>query len=408
MRRIVSLMGLGVLFLAAGQAQGQVMQSSTHGRQYVAPAHPPGWQQCPPPPHAIPHGIPQHVPPMPEPEKEPAKKPVKEPTKEPIKEPTPTPPTPPADVSPPTTDAFSQAPPAGGAETGGFNPAMFGDLPGGPNMNILVRLPNGATVAATAPVIGRGAFKIAENESPRPTDRIFYFYNYYDSVNTSTAAFANAPFNLNRHTIGFEKTFFDGDASLGMRMPFLQLTGNTLGLDDNQIGDLSIIFKWAFLNNRDTGNVMSAGMVLTVPTGDPFITIAGEELQSTLLQPYFGYIYNAGNFYVQGFTSLVIPTQRIDVTLMLNDIGFGYRMLTDDPDAFFRGVVPTIEAHLITPLSHRSSSDPFHVSDYLSLTGGVNLVFGRAGSTLGLAMGVPVTGPRPYDVEAIGSLNIRF
>lgn len=27
----------------------------------------------------------------------------------------------------PTTDAFAQAPPAGGAETGGFNPNMFGD-----------------------------------------------------------------------------------------------------------------------------------------------------------------------------------------------------------------------------------------------------------------------------------------
>jgi hypothetical protein len=30
-------------------------------------------------------------------------------------------------AAPPSTDAFAQAPPAGGAETGGFNPAMFGD-----------------------------------------------------------------------------------------------------------------------------------------------------------------------------------------------------------------------------------------------------------------------------------------
>lgn len=28
---------------------------------------------------------------------------------------------------PPTTDAFAQSPPAGAAETGSFNPAMFGD-----------------------------------------------------------------------------------------------------------------------------------------------------------------------------------------------------------------------------------------------------------------------------------------
>lgn len=30
-------------------------------------------------------------------------------------------------VCAPQTDAFAQAPPAGGAETGGFNPNMFGD-----------------------------------------------------------------------------------------------------------------------------------------------------------------------------------------------------------------------------------------------------------------------------------------
>src|SRR6266498_303055 len=30
-------------------------------------------------------------------------------------------------AQPPSTDAFAQAPPAGGAETGGFNPSMFGD-----------------------------------------------------------------------------------------------------------------------------------------------------------------------------------------------------------------------------------------------------------------------------------------
>ncbi len=37
------------------------------------------------------------------------------------------PPPPPPDTAPPTTDAFSQPPLAGGRETGGFNPAMFGD-----------------------------------------------------------------------------------------------------------------------------------------------------------------------------------------------------------------------------------------------------------------------------------------
>ena len=317
-------------------------------------------------------------------------------------------PDPQADTAAPTTDAFSQAPPAGGAETGGFNPAMFGDLIGGPSVQTIIRSPSGATISATVPLIGRGAFKIAENESPRPTDRVFFFYNYYDRVNTSTAFSQNPPFNLHREVIGFEKTFFSGNASIGMRLPFLQLTGDTGGIDDNQIGDLSIVFKWAFLNNRDTGSVMSAGMVLTVPSGDPFLSpITGNAIHSTVFQPYFGYILARSNFYAHGFSSLIVPTERDDVVVWLNDLGFGYQFMTNDPDAFIRGIVPTLEAHLVTPLSHRATLDRFHVSDYLTLTAGANLVFGRA-STLGVALGVPVTGPRPYNLEGIATLNIRF
>jgi hypothetical protein len=318
------------------------------------------------------------------------------------------PPTPPADTAPPSTDAFAQGPPAGGAETGGFNPAMFGDLIGGPNVQVAVRMPNGATVAASVPVIARGAFKIADNESPRPTDRVFFTYNYFDRVNTSTFGFTNPPFNLNRELIGFERTYFNGNASIGMRLPFLQLTGNFGNLSGSQVGDLSIILKWAFLNNRQTGNVWSAGMVVTAPTGQSFINLDGRNTNPTLLQPYTGYIYNRGRFFLQGFASIVAPTDSAVATIMFNDIGLGYWVYRNPTSPnFIKGVVPTFETHVLTPLNHRGSADFAHVPDWVSLTGGVNLVFGRA-STLGFALGAPITGPRPYNVEAIGSINLRF
>ena len=112
----------------------------------------------------------------------------------------------------------------------------------------------------------------------------------------------------------FEKTFFEGNASFGMRLPFLQLDGVQGGIDDNQIGDLTFILKWAFLNNLETGSLMSGGLVVTAPTGDDFIGINGEVIHSTLIQPFLGYIWNRESFFVHGFTSVVIPTDSEDVT----------------------------------------------------------------------------------------------
>jgi hypothetical protein len=43
----------------------------------------------------------------------------------------------------------------------------------------------------------------------------------------------------------------------------------------------------------------------------------------------------------------------------------------------------------------------------VSLLGGANFVFGT-NSSIGFAVGAPVTGPRPWDFEAHVSLNLRF
>jgi hypothetical protein len=310
---------------------------------------------------------------------------------------------PPEAPAPPMTDAFAQGPPAGGGETVGFNPAMFGDIVGGPSLLTTVRLPGGATVAARIPVVSRGGFKIADNESPRPTDRIFFLYNYYDRVDTSFNGNSNPPFNLHRQTIGFEKTFLEGNGSFGLRLPFLQIDNGFGDLDDSEIGDLTFIIKWAFLNDCMTGNVISGGLCVTAPTGSSFIGINGERIQSTLFQPWGGFVWNFGNAYVQGYSAMVFPTDSNDVTLWFNDIGIGYYLMRNDGrDRFLTAVVPTVEAHLSTPLSDRDV-----VPDWLTLTAGVNFVFG-GNSTLGCAMGIPVTGPRPFDVEALVSFNLRF
>jgi hypothetical protein len=315
-----------------------------------------------------------------------------------------------------------------------FNPAMFGDL-GGPGfgrilvrsfivippMTITVPGPPSDTGPTTitktipgrtiekdtiiqVPLAGFGAFKISDNESPRPTDRVFFTYNYFDR-----AGAGGTTFGLDRELIGFEKTFLDGNASFGLRLPFTQTTlGSDLGsFANHEIGDMTLVSKFAFINDAETGNVASAGLALTIPSADhSLVLVDGTTLHSVLFQPYVAWLINADSFYAQGFHSLAVPTDGVEVTELNNDVGFGY-WLYKSPAGFLRGIVPTFEGHLFTPLNHSNSADLIYAPNILTLTAGVNFVM-PGNSTLGVAVATPVTGPRPDNFEAIVSLNFRF
>src|SRR5262249_10950641 len=155
----------------------------------------------------------------------------------------------------------------------------------------------------------------------------------------------------------------------------------------------TFILKFALINT-DT-DVLSAGLAVTAATGQ---SIRGEESvvpHGTLIQPYLGFLRDFGGFYVHGFSSLVLSTDDREPTLWFNDIGLGYRLL-ERPAGLVRGVVPTIEAHLTTPLNHRDPQGFTSASDLLVLTGGVHFQLG-ARTTFTLGLGTPVTGPRLFD-----------
>jgi hypothetical protein len=331
------------------------------------------------------------------------------------------------DVPPMTTDAqaFAQAPAAGGEAGLSFNPAMFGDLGAGRFSNVIIRFniitttqvfvpgnslpPHFITVTTVTPgqrvvqvpIIGAGAFKISDNESPRPTDRVWMTYNYYDRVNVGgTSAI------LNREMTGFEKTFLGGNASLGMRLPFLQTsTGSDLGVPQHEVGDITFVSKYALINESDT--VLSGGLTLTVPSADHSVILAdGTTLHSVLCQPYACWLIGSGNFYAQGFHAVVVPTDSRDVASVDNDIGIGYWFFRTST-GFLRGVVPTIEAHVYMPLNHTNEQDLIFAPNICTLTWGVNFVL-PGYSTLGCGVAAPVTGPRPNNIEAMVSFNLRF
>jgi hypothetical protein len=260
--------------------------------------------------------------------------------------------------------------------------------------------------ANTAALISRGAFKITENESPRPQDRVFLFYNYFNNVGGQFKGPGVGQLDVHRETAGFEKTFLNGEASIGMRLPYLQFDG---GPDSTDLGDLSIIGKFTLLDDRDSGLFLSSGLVVTAPTGGvDFLTASRGTFHPTLLQPYVGYIWGQDRFFVQGFNSLVVPLDDRDVTIFFSDIALGYTAYRSDCGGGLSSVTPVFEVHVTTPLNHRGSEAfPLGVADIVDLTLGTHFVLNRH-AVLTLGVCTPVTGPQPFDVEGIVQFNYRF
>ncbi|MFO0807241.1 MAG: hypothetical protein U0746_01315 [Gemmataceae bacterium] len=332
---------------------------------------------------------------------------------------------------------FAQAPLAG-TGGGGSNPNMIGDLgaasyicgivsfretqtydvvtviPASTGTNGVTRtvrtqrtVTHVSTKKTLIPQVGRGAVKIADNESPRPMDRAFITYNFFDNVLVPGVQ----GFDLHREVIGFEKTFLDGNASIGLRLNVLQATGNGDGsLNSSDFGDTTIITKYAFINDRMTGNVVSGGLAITVPTGPDAILPDGSRINSTLFQPFGGYIYNMGRLFAQGFTSLIIPSNGSDVTLLTLSNGISYNLYQANQygGGMLTYVTPSLEGHATIPLNHRGlDSGNVGFPDLFVFTSGLHFGLGQSTDLL-VALAVPVTGPKVYDVEAAVQLNYRF
>lgn len=279
------------------------------------------------------------------------------------------------------------------------------------------------------------AFKIVENESPLPIDRVYLDYNGYINarVNStfvpSVATTAAGPttnangdmisqtittttiptivttpaLQIHRQLLGFEKTFLDGDASVGVRLPVFEQDG---GGFRTFIGDVSVIGKFLLLGDRETGNALTAGMAVTLPTG-PALQTADGPIRSALLQPFLGFLTTFDDLYVQGFSSIVVPTNPRDVTFLANTLSVGYFLYRTDQPQLLSSVAPTVEFNLNTPLNHTSPMGQVSMPHILIMTAGVNFgLFNQAYLTL--AVGVPVTGPKVFDIEAIARLNWRF
>jgi hypothetical protein len=282
--------------------------------------------------------------------------------------------------------------------------------------------PSPRRVSSLAP--STHTFKIADNQSPMPQDRVYFTFNYFNDLNGPLDRRFESPVdNLRayRYIFGFEKTYDQGNGSIGMQLPLDSLTGEPtisgrfakLGGTSTAVDDLTVYTKYVLKKNPATGSLISVGLAVTPRNGPD--TFAGANyvtgVNDTTVQPFLGYLWRRGDFFLHGFTAIDVPTSVRDVTMVYNDIGIGYFVYNNpDPGAFLRALVPTFEVHVNDPLTHRDFDNQFDISgtaDVVNLTYGINAMIGP-NSVFTFGVVTPVTGPQPFQYELIGLLNFRF
>jgi hypothetical protein len=263
-------------------------------------------------------------------------------------------------------------------------------------------------------------FKIADNQSPRPQDRVFYSFNDFHNLDRDRnwqlgGIYHNV--NIYRELFGFEKTFWNGDASFGLRLPVNTIRADSpirgLGGSSTAVGNLTGFTKFILWRDATYANLVSGGLAVTVPTGPTAFGGApyAAGFRDVQLQPYLAYYFSKDRLYVQGFEAIDVPTDRRDVTMFYSDAAIGYYVYrSQDPNSWLRAVAPTAEIHVNVPLNHSGTinlSDRATVPPVVDFTFGVNAFLFQRG-VLSVGVVEPVTGPRPFSYELLVLFNYYF
>jgi hypothetical protein len=265
-------------------------------------------------------------------------------------------------------------------------------------------------------------YKMADNMSPVPQDRILFGFNYFNDANAKLNEFFEAPIKdmmVYRYIFGLEKTFFDGRGSLGLLLPLNSVTaesrepGLDVGGSSTALGNMTVFGKYIVDLDPDTGSLWSVGLAISPETGPARFADADflPGINSTYIQPFMGFLLNWDPFYLQGFQAIDVPATDSDAVMLYTDIGLGYFLYRAySPNQFITAMAPTFETHVNIPVTHRGEYnlfDPAGTPDVVDLTYGFNTeFFGTAVATVGFV--TPVTGPRPFDFEVVALLNFYF
>jgi hypothetical protein len=294
-----------------------------------------------------------------------------------------------------TTESGTSAANGGIASAGAT--ATVGNDPTGGHL-----LPPGTQYSQTTftttqtPLILLGLFSALQAQSARPYDRVFVDYGYFDEfrvLNPLTGGTQNG-FNLNMIGVGGEKTLFDGNASIYVRVPFLLATANVTGQPIDGLGDVTAGFKYVLLQCRETGSALTAGMSVAAPTArDQVVSSTTATVNSylftpathniplpvsavlnspaagpfqvpqsvttmttvnpTFLQPWVAGLWAHDRFFIQDYFGVVVPTDDRVATLINDSLSMGYQVYRGGPECILSSITPTLGVQVLEPLNHQ-------------------------------------------------------
>ena len=298
---------------------------------------------------------------------------------------------------------------------------------------------------------GDRRFKISENMSPLPRDRVFYAFNGFQQ---GARTIEGREYDVNRHTLGGEKTFLDGTASVEVRMPILQglsavqsLDGDLFNDDRVEFGNMTVIPK--FIISDGPAYVLSAGLGINLPTardstiaapGNSFIPTLNIDNQAVHLSPFLGLlVLPSGRTYVISYVQADFDTYGSTISdvngrylgsyqeqnLVHFDVAVG-RFLYRDSGSRLSGITAQLELHYSTTIQDSDEvrfgtytiGNPYNHIDLLIMTAGVNFQFWDS-SWLTVGCAVPLSGEeqdpvysihpeRPFDAEIQVLFNRYF
>lgn len=258
---------------------------------------------------------------------------------------------------------------------------MVGDFFGGGYMVRFDEYGLGTTEYQNLAVAGGDRrFKIADNFSPFPVDRVFFNFNHFHNA-LRTANSADAA--LQRGVLGLEKTFLSGLWSVEGRLPFISGLNENQAMDattdanlNGSFGNVSLALKRLLFRNELWAASIGLGMIF--PTGNdanlfmsgtaplPAVSVRNE---TYYLQPFLGLLWTPNSQFFAQFAlqadfdtrgnSVYIPATRQnrigviqDQTVAYLDASFGYWLFHDPTSGrLITGLAPMIEFHQTSSLT---------------------------------------------------------
>ncbi len=324
-------------------------------------------------------------------------------------------------------------------------PNMIGDFLGGNYSYITFE-------GDTQPVSISGGdrnFKIAENSSPIPLDRVFFNYNHFANA---LETFDGPALPLDRFTFGVEKTFWDENWSVELRVPFArgldsaEVVGQQAGLEGTEFGNVAMAVKTLLYQSRRSA--LSVGLGVVFPTGADseliyddgvggLTTLASVENEAVHFQPFLGYLWTPNDrlfaqffsqvdFDANGNQTLIrgVEGRLQDQSLLFLDMSVGYWVYRAQNAPFLKGVAPMVELHYTTTLQSPDEAPAGDVvvtpsayeidtitnlagrQDILNLTGGVHFqLFEATRLTVAGACPLRSDSNREFDAEFMLQLN---